>query len=287
MPAWADQSTANPDSAGLVSVIIATLDCADELRGCLDSIGNQSYQRREIIAVDGGSSDGTLEVLQSERAKLAQLITGPDDGLYQAWNKGVRRARGEWLCFLGCDDRFHNRDALGALARAAADGEHRIVYGRMNLVAASGVVAETVGKPWAKARRAFLAGFMIPHPGTLHHRSLFEQRGPFDESYRVAGDYEFVLRELIERDAGFVDRLVVDMRLGGMSVRPEAIHSMLLEVARARRAHGLADLPLRLRIALAASWLGARVHRYLGEDAFRVLADGYRIVRGRRRVWTV
>lgn len=271
----------------LITLIVATLNCRDTIDRCLASICDQSYQRREVIVVDGGSRDGTLGRLQSWRPRLNRIIAEPDDGLYQAWNKGVRAAVGEWIAFLGGDDTFHDRDSLAHLVGAAASADKPVVYGRINLVAASGVVAETVGRPWEQAKRAFLQGFMIPHSGTLHHRELFERYGPFDESYRTAGDYEFLLRALVEREAQFVDRVVVDMRLGGMSARPDSIYGVLCEVASARRAHGLTDVPVRLHLALAASWVGARVYRYFGRRVFDTIADAYRVVRGKPRVWTV
>jgi hypothetical protein len=128
---------------------------------------------------------------------------------------------------------------------------------------------------------------MIPHPGALHHRSLFEEHGLYDESYRIAGDYEMLLRELRVREAIFVDRVVVDMRFGGMSSKPALIHSMHREVQRARATHGMRDVPAGLRASMAASWLGMWIHRVLGERAYRWCADLYRVVRGKPRIWTV
>jgi len=272
---------------GLISVIVATLNCRDTIDRCLASICDQSYQCREVIVVDGGSQDGTLERLRVWQPRLPCIIAEPDEGLYQAWNKGLRAAAGEWIAFLGGDDAFHERDSLAHLAGAAVSADKPVVYGRMNLVTANGVVAETVGRPWSEAKRALLRGIMIPHPGTLHHRQLFHRYGGFDESYRTAGDYEFLLRALVEGDAQFVDRVVVDMQLGGMSARPDSIHRGLREVVRARRAHGLTDFPVRLYVGLATSWIGARVYRYFGRRVFETLADAYRIARGKPRVWTV
>jgi hypothetical protein len=95
-----------------------------------------------------------------------------------------------------------------------------------------------------------------------------------------------VLRELLVRDPVFVDRVVVDMRFGGMSSRPAAIHRTLQEVQRARAAHGLRGKPARLRQALAAAWVGSWIQRLLGDQAYRVVADAYRIARGKPRIWT-
>ncbi|HEX5094120.1 MAG TPA: glycosyltransferase, partial [Burkholderiales bacterium] len=220
--------------------------------------------------------------------KVTRFVSEPDGGLYEAWNKGVRMSRGEWICFLGCDDAFHDPAALGRLLEAgrAARGTSGLVYGLVNRVTPSGDVVEVWGEPWPRAKAGSLAGFMIPHPGTLHHRSVFDTHGLFDESYRVAGDYELVLRELLVRAPVFVDRVVVDMRFGGMSSRPAAIYRTLLEVQRARAAHGLHHRPARLRQALAAAWLGAWIQRLLGDRAYRWCADFYRLARGKPRIWT-
>jgi hypothetical protein len=88
------------------------------------------------------------------------------------------------------------------------------------------------------------------------------------------------------RDPVFVDRVVVDMRFGGMSSKPAAIYRTLQEVQRARAAHGLRDKPLRLRQALAAAWIGSWIQRALGDRAYRVFADLYRVARGKPRIWT-
>ena len=270
----------------LISVVVAVYNGAATLPACMESVRAQTYPRKELLVIDGGSTDGTPEILRRSAARLAYWVSEPDRGIYHAWNKALARAKGDWICFLGADDRFHDAEVLRDLARIAATTRHRVVYGRMDLVTRSGRVAQTVGRPWAQARREFLAGFMFPHPGALHHRSLFQERGGFDESYRYAGDYELMLREVVSRGAEFVDRVLVDMAVLGMTARPQTIHDVLREVVRARRAHGLAPAPPQLRLALATSRLGAAIHGALGERAFNVLADTYRVVRGRPRIWT-
>lgn len=271
-----------------VSVIVAVRNGAKTIQDCLDSVAAQRGVRLELVVIDGASTDGTASILGRNAAQIASWCSEPDDGIYAAWNKGLRRARGEWICFLGCDDTFHDAETLHSLVSAAQDARAcRIVYGKMKLMTTEGRVAETVGQPWRESRQAFLDGFMIPHPGTLHHRSVFEHLGGFDEDYQIAGDYELLLRVLRDEQPLFVDRVVVNMRLGGKSVRPQTIHRALQEVRRARRKHGLRDTPGRLTRALIAARIGAIVHRLLGDAVFAWLADLYRAIRGRPRIWTV
>lgn len=278
----------SPDPRPDVTVVIAVKNGAASLQRCLDSIVEQKWRSREAIVIDSASTDGTRELLEENLRKrtISEFVSEPDRGIGEAWNKALRRARGEWLCFLGCDDRFHDAGAMRDLMAARRDGV-RVIYGRVNLLTPSGVVGAVHGRPWPLARHAFLAGTMIPHPSTLHHRSLFEEHGLYDESYRIAGDYEMLLRELRMREALFVDRVVVEMRFGGISSNPAAIHAMLREVQRARLKHGLRRAPARLRMALAASWLGGWIQRLLGDGAYRWAADLYRLARGKPRIWTV
>lgn len=266
-----------------VSVVVATRNCAPSLQRCIDSISVQEGVEAETIVIDGASADGTARLLAENRARgtIADYVSEPDSGVYAAFNKGVRRARGEWITFLGCDDVFHDRFVLRDLL-AAASG--RVVYGKVNLVSASGEIVDTVGGPWC--REAFLQGASIPHPGCLHHRSLFETRGLFDESYRIAGDYELLLRELLHSEPRFVDRLLVDMRLGGLSRNPNTVPVVLQEVIRARGAHGLGEPPAKLSRALFLSRTAAAVDALIGRRLFGILADAGRAVRGKPRLWT-
>lgn len=273
-----------------VTVVIGVKNGAVALQRCLDSIAAQDFPSRETIVVDAASTDGTLEVLErnAREGKIDGFVSEPDRGIYDAWNKAVRRSRGRWISFLGCDDAYHDAGALRALVQAgnAAAGRSRVVYGRINRVTADGVLVETIGIPWERARDPFLAGVNIPHPGTLHHREMLEAHGLFDASYRIAGDYNLLLSELPERPPAFVDRVVLDMGFGGMSSRPGNIYVALCEVKRARMAHGLHGTPTRLRLALASAWLGAGVYGLLGDHAYRRLADLHRALRGRPRIWT-
>jgi glycosyltransferase involved in cell wall biosynthesis len=285
-----NEAPAAQGSGPVVSVVVGVRNGVATLQRCLDSIAAQDFASREILVVDGASTDGTRELVERNvrAGRIDWWISEPDGGIYQAWNKAIRRSRGRWVAFLGCDDIFHDAGALGALVRAAqAAGEGaRVVYGHIDRVTARGVLVETIGAPWERAREPFLLGVNIPHPGTLHLRAMLEARGFFDESYRIAGDYHLLLGELLEHPPVFVDRVVVDMGFGGMSSRPGNILVSLREVARARAAHGLHGTPARLRAALAVAAFGALVYRLLGARAYGRLADFYRALRGRPKIWT-
>jgi glycosyltransferase involved in cell wall biosynthesis len=273
-----------------VSVIIGVRNGAATLQRCLDSVAEQDFAARETIVFDGASTDDTRAIAERNlrEGRINLLVCEPDRGIYDAWNKAIRRSRGRWISFLGCDDVYHDAAALRALVEAgeAAGGSARVVYGRLDRVTADGTLVETIGAPWERARGAFLAGVNIPHPGTLHRRDMLEEHSLFDMSYRIAADYNLLLSELPARAPVFVDRVVLDMGFGGMSSRPQNILVALREVARARREHGLRGTPLRLRTALAAARGGAWAYRLLGDRVYRRLADRYRALRGRPPIWS-
>lgn len=225
-----------------ITVIIAVLNGAATLARCLDSILTQQQVTLEIVVIDGCSSDGTLEILQQYGDRLSYWESSADRSVYEAWNKGIRHARGDWICFLGADDRFADARSLALLqpTLAAADAQNiHMVYGKVDLLDARGRVLVTLGDPWHKARRTMRQKMGVPHPAVLHHRLMFERCGPFDASFRIAGDYDMMLRYLQQGDALFCDQVIVAMATGGLSTKPGNIPRLLAETQRAREQNGI------------------------------------------------
>ena len=153
-----------------------------------------------------------------------------------------------------------------AAALAADAGQHRVAYGSMNKVFADGTVEHRQSSRWTKRRRkSFRQGQMIPHPATFHHQSLFELHGRFDESFRIAGDYELLLRELVRNAPLFLQVLVADWYAGGLSDLPANKYLVQREVYRARHLRGVAKAPPwrapRLYQALARTWIDRHIRR--------------------------
>jgi glycosyltransferase involved in cell wall biosynthesis len=269
-----------------LSVIIAVRNGAATLQRALDSVFEQTYPNVELIVMDGASTDGTKAVVEANAARLSYWESKADGGVYQAWNKALDHATGDWISFLGSDDRYCDPGVLERVAAhlAADDGEHLVAYGYLDKVRTDGrVVRSTIG-PWNDHRRKwFRRGVMIPHPATFHHRALFERHGRFDESFRIAGDYELLLREMLEHDPLFMDEVVVEMAGGGISDRPENVYAIEREVYRARYMHGLVKAPPwrsgPLYRRLGRVWIG----RHFGQGAAERARTTYRSARKWRR----
>jgi glycosyltransferase involved in cell wall biosynthesis len=266
--------------APLISILIATRNAADGLPRCLDSIRRQSFRGFEVVVMDGASTDATVDILKASGDVVTAWRSEPDQGIYSAWNKALALARGEWLCVLGADDWLWDENALERLApqlRAALPG-HRVVYSRVRQIDARGRVAAEIGEPWEQARERFRSYVCLPHPGLMHHRSLFEAHGRFDESFQMAGDYEFLLRELKSRDALYVSAVTAGMDLGGKTTSPEYFLQLHREAGRALAMHGLAPPRLRWAYWTVLGWLYRGLHALLGDRAARRLADAYRVL---------
>jgi glycosyltransferase involved in cell wall biosynthesis len=263
----------------LISILIATRNAAGVLPHCLDSIAKQAFRAREVIVMDGASTDGTVDVLRTRTDVVTVWRSEPDSGIYNAWNKALPYARGEWLCFLGADDWLWDEHALDRLVphlRAAAP-RFRVVYGLTRLVDARGRVMQEAGEPWESFKARFRSHVCLPHPGLMHHRSLFAIHGRFDEGFGLAGDYEFLLRELKTGDALFVPEVAAAMKFGGRTTSPEHFLQLQNETGRALAMHQLSPPRLYWAYGTFCAWAYVKLRALVGDRAARRLADLYRL----------
>lgn len=261
-------------SAPLVSIIVAVFNGKATLQQCIDSVAQQTCSNKELIVIDGGSTDGTVDLLRANTVKISTWISEPDRGIFNAWNKGLDLAQGTWICFLGADDFFWDATVLEQMVThlQILPPRIRVAYGQIMLLGIDGQSIRPLGQPWEHSRESFKQYMCIPHVGTMHRRDLFERNGQFDESFHIAGDYELLLRELITGDAAFVPNIIVaGQRLGGISTHNDNNLRIKLEVWRAKKMHGL---PLQWRAFLweiGNEYLRLVLCKALGEASARKL----------------
>lgn len=264
-----------------VSVIVATYDAAGTLRRCVESVLGQDHPGVELLIADGGSRDGTRDIIERHADRLAWWVSEPDSGLYNAWNKAIPHAKGEWICFLGADDVLATSGVVRQMLPFLADavGRYRVVYGHLEVIEEGGSISRSLGTPWSEAGPRFTSEMSIPHPGCLHHRSLFEEHGLFDESFRIAADYEFLLRELPGHEALFVaDVTTVHMGAGGLSDDPAWMARLVRETHRARYQHGLVATPDWRSFEVLRAATHARLTQWFGRGTADRVGDVYRAV---------
>jgi glycosyltransferase involved in cell wall biosynthesis len=222
-------------SVPLFSIVTVVFNGAQTIESTIRSVSSQSCRDFEYIVLDGGSTDGTQALLQQYDDSIDHWASEPDSGIYNAWNKALRLARGEWIAFLGADDAYHvdalQHYATAIGARRAADLQY--ISSRVQLVTA-GKALRVIGAAWSWP--AFAHHMTVAHVGSMHRRALFEEYGSFNESYRICGDYELLLRPRERLRAAFLDRVTAEMAFGGVS--NSRVQLALAEQERAKRTAG-------------------------------------------------
>lgn len=203
-----------------ISVITAVLNSAGTVGCALRSVHEQRWSNIEHIVIDGGSTDGTLDIVDEHKSRIATVVSEPDGGVYDALNKGIAHASGDVVGFLHADDEFASPDVLARVAAAFDDPSVAAVYGDIEYVNrddVSRVVRYWRAGPYRRARLPH--GWMPPHPTLYLRRDVYSRFGTFDTRYRIAADYEYMLRILWwgRVQATYLPEVLVRMRTGGMS----------------------------------------------------------------------
>lgn len=176
----------------IFSIIVPTFNAEATLRACLDSVQRQTFENFQLVLVDGGSTDGTLDTANSFVPDLGTRLvihSGPDQGAYDAMNRGVGLSTGNWLLFLGADDTLYESDTLARVAAFIAEHQSSdLVYGDVMLRSTSSRYAG----PFDLDR--LLYDTNIGHQAIFYRRKLFDGIGPYNLRYPVCADWDFNIR---------------------------------------------------------------------------------------------
>lgn len=205
----------DPSPAPRLSIVVATWNAAQTFERCLASVIGQTSTDWELLISDGGSTDGTVDLIRKHREMISWWRSSSDKGIYDAWNQALEHARGEYICFLGADDAWADANAVATLFAAVGMRRFDLVTSRGRIVDPSTRKQMIFGSAWNYARVG--RRMMVCHPGLLHHRSLFERFGQFDSQYRIAGDLEFLLRMPKDMITLHVDATTVLIEAAGVS----------------------------------------------------------------------
>lgn len=203
-----------------ISIIIATFNAEKVLQRCLDSIFRQKTDEVELLIIDGDSKDNTMGIVENNKDNIDFYISERDNGLYDAWNKGIGHATGNWIVFLGSDDILLEGTISKQLnyIRSHRADDLDIISAKAWIVDESGNVLKSMGEPYSW--RIFRMRMDISHGSTMHNRHLFEEVGLFDVNFRICGDYELLLRKKL--NSAFIDDFFIQMQDGGMSTTLKA-----------------------------------------------------------------
>lgn len=203
------------------TVITATFNSEKTLQRTIDSILNQTVKDFEFVVVDGDSSDETVDIIRRNIKKFSEAninfkwISEKDTGIYNAWNKGLKLASGNWVSFLGSDD-WYLENAIETYQKGIL-GEvqnYDLVYSNVNLVNKDKILRQIKGEWRWKIFKKYMN---IAHVGAFHNMLYFKKFGDYNEDYKIAGDYELLLRAGIDLKALKIDFVSAHMTDGGIS----------------------------------------------------------------------
>jgi glycosyltransferase len=204
-----------------ISVVTAVMNGAQTLPRMLASLAQQTHLDIEHLVQDGGSTDGTLDILQTHQGMPSRVVSAADAGIYDAINAGIARATGDIIGVLHADDKLADPDVLANIAAAFSDPDIDGVYGDLQYVTADAtpqILRHWTAGPYAKSQLKW--GWMPPHPTLYLRRGVFDQMGTYDDQFRISGDYEAMLRYLSRGvRLAYLPQVMVQMQIGGISNR--------------------------------------------------------------------
>jgi glycosyltransferase involved in cell wall biosynthesis len=205
-----------------VSIITAVYNNKEHIADCIRSVLGQAYPEVEHIVIDGGSTDGTVDIIRGYEKNITTWVSERDKGMYDALNKGILMATGDIIGLLHSDDLFHSSDTIAHIVNTFEGSNCDAVYG--NLVYTQRDNPDKVIRYWRSKpfKQGMLwKGWMPPHPTLFVKKERYKNEGTFRTDFRIAADYDFMLRLFSYNDlvSSHLDEIVTRMRAGGASNR--------------------------------------------------------------------
>jgi glycosyltransferase involved in cell wall biosynthesis len=205
-----------------VTIITVVLDNMAFIEDAINSVVNQSHANLQYIIIDGGSNDGSLDIIKSFGDKIAIVVSEPDEGIYDAMNKGLALANGDLVGFLNADDFYAHQQVLQHVADKFETNNCDVLYADLDYV--SRADKNKIVRKWRSGsykKDRFLSGWMPPHPTFFARKEVYQELGGFNKKLNMAADYELMLRFCYFNDlnVAYLPEVIIKMRLGGQSNR--------------------------------------------------------------------
>ncbi len=245
-----------------VSIVTVVLNNRPHIEDCIRSVLGQSYKNFEYIIIDGGSTDGTLDIIRNYEQGMSHWVSEKDDGIYDAMNKGIKSATGDIVGILNSDDFYAHADVLDTVVRVMKDNSIDACYADLEYVDKDD--ADTVVRYWRSSpyqAGLFTIGWVPPHPTFFARRSVYEKYGIFNLKYRLAADFELLARllEHYEITTRYIPETMIKMRTGGVTNRSYLnIIRQNVEIFRACRENDIRISPVRFVL----SKIMTRIHQF-------------------------
>jgi glycosyltransferase len=201
-----------------VSIITVSYNSSDTIRKTFNSVKNQNYDDIELIVVDGGSNDSTVSIINENKNFIAKFICEPDNGIYDAMNKGIKLASGDIIGILNSDDIYSSENIISEVVSQFKKTKCDVLFGNINYMNQKGEIVRT----WNSSpyqRGSFSKGWHPPHPSLFVKKSVFNSCGLFNTDLKIAADFEFMLRVFEKNNFRilYLNETFVSMLVGGKS----------------------------------------------------------------------
>ncbi|MCD9477850.1 glycosyltransferase family 2 protein [Photobacterium phosphoreum] len=205
-----------------VSIITATYNSSKTIIDTLKSLEEQTYSNIEYIIIDGASKDNTLDVIKNNCSRVSTIISEPDNGIYDALNKGINTATGDIVGFLHSDDLFAYPEAIEDIVKSMSEHNTDAVYADLQYVDKDNI--NSIVRYWRSGEyniNKVKDGWMPPHPTFYMKRECYQQFGLFDLKFKISADYDSLLRYLYLNNISmsYLPKVTIKMRVGGASNR--------------------------------------------------------------------
>jgi len=200
-----------------VSIITSVFNNAKHIENAINSVLSQTYKNIEYIVVDGASTDGTINIVNKYKKKIDIFVTEPDKGIYDGLNKGIKLATGDIIAFLHSDDEYYSNNVIEKVIRTFQEKNCEGVYGDLIYVNER----DEIVRYWKSGEfsiEKLKKGWMPPHPALFFKKEIYDKYGLFSLEYKIAADYDFILRVLKNNPKlYYIPEVLYKMRLGGES----------------------------------------------------------------------
>lgn len=203
-----------------ITIITSVYNNQETIAEAMESVLSQTYPDIEYIIIDGGSSDNTVDIIKTYQDRLGAFISEPDNGIYDGLNKGIKLATGDVIGFLHSDDLYQDNTVIEKVAQAFINNATDSLYGDLTYV--NKINPSKIIRFWQSGEFTLTKlnyGWMPPHPTFFVRRSIYQQYGVFDTSFKIAADYDLMLRFLgkFKISTYYIPSVLIKMRVGGAS----------------------------------------------------------------------
>lgn len=200
-----------------ISIITPSYNSGSTIKSCLESIQQQTYKNIEHILIDGGSKDDTIGIAHTY-SHLTRIVSEPDQGIYDAMNKGIKLANGDIIGILNSDDVYTSQNVIQFVIDRFKNNKVDAVYGDLNYINQNNKII----RKWRSGeygQDSFLQGWMPPHPTFFIRRECYEKFGLYNTDFSISADYELMLRMLYKHNlkGAYIPKVLVSMLTGGQS----------------------------------------------------------------------